>query len=198
MNKSLLLFVLFALVSSSACAQCYYKPFRVDAGLGCGISTSSGYKTSVFFALEPKYAVSPSFAIGARLEAGIMSAKTYVVVIETPLPAWCDPEPDTDFIVKMSVMATLDWYILPKAELRPFVGCGVGGYFIPDRSFDKGAYAADIPAVRNLGGMMRVGVDYWHIRLAAEYNLGGKDSFGNRIDYVGIKLSFILGGGDKM
>ncbi len=191
MKKTFLLLpVLF--LALTAHSQHDYKPFRVDGGVGCGISTDEAYGTGAFFSLEPKYAVSPTFALGARFELGVMGSEGLYDTYFLPRTV------DLGTTLKVSIIGTLDAYILARSAVRPFIGAGLGGYFIPERtSTDRIPTPLIVSSVNNFGGMVRIGMDWGHLRIAVEYNMAGKDNFDNRMDYVNAKVSIIMGGGRK-
>ncbi len=191
MKKSLLLLAIFAIAGSTVYAQHAYKRFRVDLGVGYNISTDDSYTGGGSISLEPKFALSPAFALGFRAEFSIVDSDLSADID----PAYANVSGGVTY--KSSYLATLDWYILPHTAIRPFVGGGVGAFVVPSRTFEPTGGEVTVPSTSNFGGMLRVGADWKHLRLAAEYNIAGKDEMDARIDYVNIKVAVFFGGGKK-
>jgi hypothetical protein len=202
MKKVSLLFVLGTILSLSAVAQhlSVLKPFKVDLSAGYAIPGGSGSKGGVLFAVEPKYAVMSSLAVGLRMEAAVVAR--FGGYDEYGQPA------NISVKASGSYLATADYYFTDNFSLRPFAGAGAGIFSLA--SIESNSNSGEISAGSKFGGMIRAGVELSHFRLGIEYNIvpkttfTGYDSEGNLTtgltsnnSYMGIKLGICFGGGPR-
>ncbi|MBX9781917.1 MAG: hypothetical protein K2X48_01355 [Chitinophagaceae bacterium] len=165
----------------------HYKKFKVQADMGYARPTGKGSKAGVLLALEPKINLSDKVSVGLRMEAsavarGLVSINSSAVSGEAGLG--------------LAFVPTVDYYFTNKL-VRPFVGAGGGIYnLVGVTASTSGGGSISIPAVTKLGGMLRAGVEVWHIRAGFHYNLIAKS---NNVDnnYYGITIGIVFGGGIK-
>ncbi len=185
MKKLVFLLVLFA-ITTAATAQ-NYKPFRVDIGIGMSV-LGENYNGGFLGHIEPKYAINNHLSVGVRGEMLWTAGKTDIIYI---IPS--------TFVY--SLLPSVDYYILPTATFRPFVGAGLGAFIVPgyeaESVSNSGSTSKDVPTRTSFGVMARAGVDVWHLRLSAEYNYAGKDADDFSINYLSIKLVLFIGGGRR-
>ena len=168
-----------------------YKAFRVDLGLGYAQPNSGG---GVLVAFEPKYAVIPNVSVGLRMELAAMAKVKWEYLNGQYLD-----NGSTEVKANGSYLLTGDYHFTTN-KFRPFGGLGLGLYTVAGASVDYNTSSVDdisVAAQNNFGFMLRAGFDVSHIRLAAEYNFAGKDSFDKSYNYLGIKFSVYIGGGIK-
>ena len=167
-----------------------YKAFRVDVGLGYAQPSGGG---GVLFAVEPKYAITPNISAGLRMEGAVMAKIQWAYLNGQYVDSG-----STEVKANGSYLVTGDYHFTTN-KFRPFGGLGLGVYSIAGASVDYNSTYEDISvdAQNNFGFMLRAGFDVSHIRLAAEYNFAGKDSFDKSYNYLGIKFSVYIGGGIK-
>lgn len=175
-----------------------FNPFKVDLAIGGAIPNGSGAKGGVLFSLEPKYAVISRLSVGLRIEAAIM-ARGYMSSNGSTASA--------NVSAAASYIATSDYYYT-HSFFRPFTGVGAGLYRFASASIDNSGNNVGTTAGSKFGTMIRSGFEVGHFRLAAEYNIIGKNtqtytdaSSGNKYtvssknSYMGFKLGFFFGGG---
>ena len=170
-----------------------YKAFRVDVGLGFAKPSGGG---GVLFAVEPKYAITPNISAGFRMEGALMAKINWEY--DNITGKYVDGG-STEVKANGSYLLTGDYHFTTN-KFRPFAGLGLGVYTVAGASVDSNVSSADdvnVDAQNNFGFMLRAGFDVSHIRLAAEYNFAGKDSFDKSYNYLGIKFSVYIGGGIK-
>lgn len=193
MKKFFLLSFLFISIASYTKAQGkfeeiqHYKFFKVQADVGFARPSGSGSKSGVLLALEPKVNLTDKLSVGLRMEASAI-ARGYVDVSGTEISG----EAGLGF----AVLATGDYYFTTRM-VRPFIGAGTGIYnlvSVEARSGNGGSIS--IPAVTKLGGMIRAGVEIWHVRAGVHYNFIGKTGQINN-NYMGITIGLVFGGGVK-
>ncbi len=172
------------------------KKFRFDIQLGFATvpeSTSGG----VLINLEPKFTLNEKMNVGLRIGGAVIAknVQTQGGDIE---------EAEVGF--NGSYLGTFDYYFHKSgSSFAPFVGAGIGYNQIAnvdtenDEDFD-----GEIELDGKIGGMVRVGFDWFKFRLSAEYNLIPKSDlrdFQNKTigtstnSYLGLSLGFYFGGG---
>jgi outer membrane protein X len=174
-----------------------FKPFKADIGIGFAIPGGSGSKGGVLFSVEPKYAVLPNLSVGLRFEGAAM-------INGTNLDNSSD---NADFKVQAtsSYLVTGDYYFTNN-DFKPFAGVGAGLFKTGGIQVTNGATNENTGSATKFGGMVRGGVEYKHIRFGLEYNIIGKttvapttstsnDGFDIKNSYLGVKFSFVIGGG---
>jgi len=195
--KKPLFFCLAVLCVTFSQAQTF-NPFKVDLAVGGAIPSGSGAKGGVLFSLEPKYAVISRLSVGVRIEAAIM-ARGYVSNDGSTASA--------NVSAAASYVATSDYYYT-HTYFRPFTGVGAGLYRFASASIESSGNSVGTTAGSKFGTMVRSGFEVGHFRLAAEYNIIGKNtqtyvdgSTGDKYtvtsknSYMGFKLGFFFGGG---
>lgn len=179
----------FALALAITIMQCataqerIFKKFKTDISLGYAIpqesGTKGGTKAGVLFAIEPKYAVLDQLSVGLRMEAAV-TANIDVNGNSGSAKA------------NASYLLTGDYYFTNK-KFRPFGGVGAGMF--TTASVDENTTATSvstIPTSSKFGFMTRLGFEYGHLRIGAEYNI-----VADKAGYFGIKIGACIGGGRK-
>ncbi len=162
-----------------------YKKLKVDGSMGWARPAGAGKKTGVLLSFEPKYNFTDNIAVGLRTELTAMARGT-VNISGTTLEGKAG--------VGLSFLPTGDIYFT-QTTARPFAGIGAGIYNLLSLQASTGdGGSIQIPSVTKFGGMIRGGVEVWHIRAAIEYNFVGK-SGGFNNNYLGLKIGLVFGGG---
>jgi outer membrane protein W len=184
MKKVLMTALILASVICSNAQSTVFKPFKVDLAFGYAVPGGSGSKGGVLFAIEPKYAINDNIALGLRMEAAVMARATTDA---------SGQEFTGDVKASGSYLATADYYFNTN-KFRPFAGLGAGIYSNAAVAVNSGTAESEVAASTKFGAAPRVGFEYGHFRMAAEYNVVGKTGSINN-NYLGIKLGFFIGGG---
>ncbi len=170
-----------------------YKPFRVDLFGGLAMPAGNLVGGGILLGIEPKYALTPVFNAGLRLEgAGLVRSFYHLSLTQQKIQA--------DLTLMGSTVVTTDYYFNSNSpsDIRYFAGLGAGAYWYGAASFEGNTNTDTDPAETKAGvrfGMMpRIGIEGYHLRLAAEYNFVGKAGR-TRNSYLGLKLGIYLGGG---
>lgn len=174
------------------------KPFKVDISLGYAIPTGGGTGSSggVLFAVEPKYAITSAITLGLRLEGA---------VTVSGIDGSGTVNDNATAKAAASYLATGDYYFTEN-DFRPFAGVGVG--LFQTAGVDVNSTNENIAEGSKVGGMVRGGVEYKHLRAGIEYNLVGKttvpsssstanDGYTIKNGYLGIKIGVLIGGGRR-
>ena len=157
-----------------------FKKFKTDISVGYALPQTSETDGGVLFAIEPKYAVLDQLSIGLRLEAAV-TAK-----IDNSGNSTSSAKANASYLL------TGDYY-LNNNKFRPFGGIGAGVYTTASVDDNSNINSiADIPTSSKFGFMTRIGFEYGHLRLGAEYNF-----VANKSGYLGLKLGACIGGGRK-
>ena len=200
--KNLAIFILSSTITLSTKAQeaVQFKPFKVDLSIGYAIPGGQGVKGGVVLAVEPKYAVIPSLAVGLRMEGAIIAKFNGYDEDGNAM--------DTKVKAAGSYIATADYYFTNNYALRPFAGCGAGIFSIA--GIEVNSTSGKVSVGSEFGGMLRAGIEAGHFRMGLEYNIvpkttfEGYDSDGNyrtgltsNNSYIGLKIGACIGGGRK-
>ncbi len=190
-KTSLFFFFLFLMSTVSAQDKFeiihHYKPFKVDAGLGYARPQGMGAKAGALMYIEPKLNLLDKLSIGIRSEATAMARGAFDA---------SDFEAKGEAGLSFSALGTADYYFTNRL-VRPYVGAGAGVYrLISVEGTSNGGGSVTIPSETKFGGMIRAGVEIWHIRLGAEYNIIGKSGIIAN-NYLGLKIGIVFGGGLK-
>ncbi|MFT3845056.1 MAG: hypothetical protein QM725_08390 [Lacibacter sp.] len=165
----------------------HYKPFKVDAGLGYARPQGFGAKAGALMYIEPKFNLLDKVSVGLRGEATAMARGAFNAG---------DFEASGEAGLSFSALGTADYYFTNRL-VRPYVGGGAGVYkLISVEGTSNGGGSITIPTETKFGGMVRAGVEIWHIRLGAEYNFIGKSGIIAN-NYFGLKFGIVFGGGLK-
>ena len=160
-----------------------FKPFKVDIATGYAIPGGEGSKGGVLFAVEPKYAVNDNISVGLRMEAAVTAR------------ASVDANGDLkegDVKASASYLLTGDYYFNTN-KFRPFAGAGAGLFKVAGAEITS-TDTEDVQTGSKFGFAPRVGFEFGHFRMAAEYNVIGKTGE-IKNSYMGIKFGFFIGGG---
>lgn len=164
----------------------HYKFFKVQADMGYARPAGNGAKAGVLLALEPKLNLSDRVCIGLRTEATAMARGGYSIN---------NVSADAEAGLGLAILPTVDYYFTNRL-VRPFVGAGAGVYnFVSVQASTNNANIS-VPAVTKFGGMLRAGVEIWHVRAGFHYNLVGKSGNINN-NYYGFTIGLVFGGGVK-
>jgi hypothetical protein len=200
--KKIYLFLFLVVICFSAIAQSgsNLKPFKVDVSLGYAIPGGTGSKGGILFAVEPKYAVIPSVAIGLRMEGAIVAR----------FNGYDENGDLVDASVKASgsYLATADYYFTDNYSVRPFAGAGAGIFTLA--GIESNSNSDKVSVGSKFGGMIRAGIELSHFRFGVEYNIVPKTTFtgydnngdptsglSSNNSYIGIKIGVCLGGGPR-
>jgi hypothetical protein len=194
------LLILFLVIAGYTQVNAQEKEkFRFDIRLGYAAGNEFG--DGVMFNLEPKWSIDEKINVGFRIGGAALAELTNP---SNGIDAF-----ETDIVtVYGSYLGTIDYYFYHKdgSPFAVFGGAGIGyvssANVIAD--FDEYDDANNIETDNGLGGMLRVGFDYFKFRLAAEYNFApegqlrdlNNNEFGTvKNGYFGISLGFYFGGG---
>jgi len=168
-------------------AQTAFQPFRVDMGSGWNKAFWCNTGDGIALQIEPKYAVIPELNVGLKLEGDLNERNNTYTIDQIKQKAKIIQE-------IVSGLATTDYYFKPHENSRPFVGAGLGIYYVD-------GYCDALPIATgkttNFGTMLRVGIDSNHLRLMLSYNYLGKDKDGYDLSFFSLTLVGYIGGGKK-
>lgn len=154
-----------------------FKKFKTDISFGYAKPQTSETNGGALFAIEPKYAVMDQLSIGLRMEAAVT-----VRIDKTGSKS-------NSAKANASYLLTGDYYF-NNNKLRPFGGVGAGIFTYA--SVNESNIANNIPIASKFGFMTRLGFEYGHLRMGAEYNF-----VTDKAGYLGLKLGVCIGGGSK-
>jgi hypothetical protein len=167
------------------------KPFRVDLFGGLAMPAGNLLGGGVLLGIEPKYAITAAINAGLRLEGAGLVRSFYRVTLN-------QQKVQADLTLMGSTLLTTDYYFNSNSDIRYFAGLGAGAYWYGAASFEGNTNTDIDPSETKAGvrfGMMpRIGIEGYHMRIAAEYNFVGKAGR-TRNSYLGLKLGIYLGGG---
>jgi hypothetical protein len=158
-----------------------FKPFKVDLALGYAIPPGD-YGGGLVFAIEPKYAIQDQLAVGLRWDLALLA--NVDIAGES-----------ADVKAVSSYAPTLDYYFGTKKS-RFFVGAGAGLFQYAAATVNSNTPNEDVPyySYNKFGVFPRLGGEFAHFRVAAEYNIVPKElSVSN--SYFSIKVGVFIGGG---
>jgi hypothetical protein len=170
--------------------------FRLDAGLGAGLSFSGLKSYGIAAFTEPKVTIGPSITAGIRFEGDVLFGGKVAEEAE-------------NLEVGMSTRAAIllrGEYFIGQGKTRPFVGLGFGRYTLANTSA-SGSGAASIVAGNNFGVAPELGFAFGNFKLSAMYHFVGGSTLVNMEvgdpmeisnNYLGILMSFrIFGVNDR-
>jgi len=170
--------------------------FRLDAGLGAGLTFGEMKSYGIVAFTEPKVTIGPSITAGVRFEGAALFGGKISDVAE-------------DLEVGLSTRALIALrgeYFIGQNNTRPFVGMGFGRYTIANTSA-SGTGAASITAGNYFGFAPEIGFAFGNFKLSAMYHfVGGSTLVTVEIgepkeisnNYLGILMSFrVFGVHDK-
>jgi len=193
MKKIVYVLALSLLVTSIGYAQ-DYKKFKVGLGLGYAAASGNGAGGGVIVTVEPAYRLQDNLSIGLRLESALIT-RGYS---ESFTGASLD-------VAGIGSYTLNGQYYFGTTDFRPFAGLGLGLYSLAevkvDASSSGGPSSATAAAAESKFGFYpRVGFDYHHFSMSADYNIvpptkpaGGTGEFKN--NYFGIRFGWFFGGG---
>jgi outer membrane protein W len=165
----------------------HFKSFEVLLEAGYARPAGNGAKAGVLTALEPRLNLTDKITIGLRFETTAMARAGYQIN---------NISADGEAGLGIAVIATGDYYFTNRM-VRPYAGCGVGVYnFVSVEATSSNGGRITVPSVTKPGGMIRAGVEVWHLRAGFQYHIVGKTNTINN-NYVGFTLGIALGGGVK-
>ena len=186
--------MLVALGFSSHAQEAQKLRFGIDAG-GAIVTGGGG----AIFALEPKYNIKDDLNVGLRFETAGMVKEFKMNGNNTTSKG--------KFAANFSIAGTVDKYFSNSGTVAPYIGAGVGVFFLANADFDNNSttQTSSIAAGTKLGGLIRAGVEISRFRMALEYNLipssewdatiGSPSATSVHNSYWGIKIGFFIGGG---
>jgi hypothetical protein len=170
--------------------------FRLDAGLGGGLTFGELKSYGVVAFAEPKVTIGPSITAGIRFEGDALFGGSI-------------SEEAEDLEVGMSTRAAMllrGEYFIGTNNTRPFVGIGFGRYTIASTSA-SGTGAASIQAGNSFGVAPELGFAFGNFKLSAMYHfVGGSTLVDMGVgdpkevsnNYLGILMSFrVFGVNDR-
>ena len=186
MRITLLLVFFFAGLSSLFAQDRSFRAFRVDLNYGYALASKKSINSNgLSGTLEAKYAFDDFLSIGLRFETTALPTLT--------LDSFGDYYDNGEVRALRSTFITGDYHFNTNS-LRPFLGVGVGFYGSEAYQIQNDMITQTTPSSGKFGFMGRGGFDFWHLRLAAEYNYAGKVD-GQSNNYLSLKLGFFFGGG---
>ena len=157
--------------------------------MGIG-TTFQSFKSDGFLVyIEPSYTFAGRFKTGIRLEEAVLNMKNIA-----------------------STALTFDYYYVSHSGLRLFAG---GGYSRYNTSASGGCDPGPttthfIRSTKSAGGLVRIGIEFNHLRLGMEYNMvpstyftasGSGDQTGTMVvyknNYFALKIGISVGGSKK-
>lgn len=170
--------------------------FRFDIQLGVA-SALENTSAGVLFNLEPKYTLNERMNVGLRLG---------VAGIAKNIQREGTDSGEAEIGANISYLGTFDYYFHKSgSSFAPFVGAGLGFNTLANiDTRSSGDAFEEIAVDGKVGGMLRVGFDWFKFRLSAEYNIipssDLRDLQNNTVgtsqnSYFGVTLGFYFGGG---
>ena len=184
MKKTLLTILL--LVSSIMAIQAQeFKPFKVDVGMNLTAALGNTSGSGIGGYLEPRFSSNDHLTFGLRLEsAGFSSGNISINSQEVDISS-----------ANVRKMAFITEYFFNTAQVRPFIGFGLGVY--QRQSYDvnislTSVNVGDLNRSRtNFGFAPRVGINAGHLRLSGMMNFTGNEI----ANYFSLNIGFEFGGG---
>jgi len=154
-----------------------YTDFEWDI-LRLGYAVPSGLdnlSSGVALGTEARYNLKDEISIGLRWEIAVYGSSDVA-------------GSSVEIGAAGSIALMGDYYFNTESSKRPFAGLGIG-------TFSGGSVSTStttVDAGNSIGIIPRVGYEFGHLRIAAEYNLAFSD---NVASYIGIHLAATLFGG---
>ncbi|MCX2745136.1 hypothetical protein OO013_14750 [Mangrovivirga sp. M17] len=179
-----LLFAIAALVFINVASNAQeFKPFSVGIDFGYGIPTGETLQGGIIFAVEPAYKFSDQVEASLKYEGALL--------------AGVSADGTTADVSAIGSWLVGGKYYFNTNDFRPYGGLGLGIYNIGTATITDSSTGDDVVAGgTKFGFAPRVGFQYKHIRLGAEYNtvLGVDEALGSQ-NYLSIKFGVVIGGG---
>lgn len=182
--KKIILPSLLVIIVLGAQAQ-EFKPFKVDVGINLTAALGNTSGSGVGGYIEPRFGSNDHMTFGLRLEsAGFSSGSIKVDANEVDI--------SSNSLRKMSFVTE---YFFNTAQVRPFVGFGLGIY--QRQSYGVNVSGSSVivgelnNSLTNFGFAPRVGINAGHLRLSGMMNFTGKDI----ANYFSLNIGFEFGGG---
>lgn len=184
--KTLKLFTVAIALSSTALAQTF-KPVEFDLP-ALGYAKSSDAGSGIVIPLEIRYNINDQISAGLQYQwAFLVNASASNVSVGA--------------VQNFSLVGD---YYFNTDDFRPFVGLGVGTYAYGYFGIDTSITAPDVAvSVSKFGLSPRLGFEYKHFRMLAEYNmiLGTSDIIIGNVNYnpgyFDLKMALTILGGRK-
>ena len=188
--------IIVALLATTAHAD-DSDPLHVDTGL-IGTYVSSNGRGGFGAVFEPKLLIDDHVAVGGRLEAAVMFGGAIGSAGDTQMD-----------VGALGALLAKGEYLFGDAEVRPFVGLGVGVFDIASQSIatTQSTASIDQKAGRYFGVAPQLGIDLGRVRIAVTYDAilgadievhqtvgGTTQSTSYSQSYLGGELSFRFGG----
>lgn len=179
MKKLVYLFAFVAMSLNSLSAQApSYTDFEWDI-VRLGYAAPAGSDNvggGISLGTEVRYNLKDNLSLGLRYEIAVFSA--------------ADDIGNGSVGASGSYALIGDYYLKTTSSKRAFVGLGIGQFVGGDIEVDGSEET--IEAGSSIGLIPRVGYEFGHLRLSAEYNLAFKEEVAS---YIGIHLGITLFGG---
>lgn len=179
MKKLVYLFAFVAMSLNSLSAQApSYTDFEWDiARFGYAAPVGSdGVTGGISLGTEVRYNLKDNLSLGLRYEIAVFGSDFETEGVEIG--------------VSGSYALIADYYLSTTSSKRAFVGLGIGQFAGGDVEVGGTAVEGDVGS--SIGLIPRVGYEFGHLRLSAEYNLAFKEEVSS---YLGIHLGITLFGG---
>ncbi|GAB4022126.1 outer membrane beta-barrel protein [Spirosoma sp. KCTC 42546] len=195
------LFVLFLLqISFAGFAQ--NKPFKVTIAGGYAAPTYKATKNDFskagfVYSIEPQYELDKFIK---NLDLGFRFEQAFVQRTEYLDNALSFPSQAKSI---MSGVLTANYVVNLSGPFRPYIGAGVGVYYVDKSTPIYSSISYPIPVTTNLGGLFRVGVKVKIFHVEGSYNLVGDTSVKNSTSgltmtadnsYYSVKAGLTIGG----
>ena len=157
-----------------------YTDFEWDIlRFGYVIPGGDGVSGGLAISGEPRYNLTDNLSIGLRGEFALFGSG--------------DDSGNVDIGAAASYVLIGDYYFNTTSSKRPFAGFGIGSFDSGNVTITDGnGNETEFSAGSGFGVVPRVGYEFGHLRLSAEYNLLFKEGASN---YLGIHLGITLFGG---
>ncbi len=140
-------------------------------------SGGEGIGSGLAFSSEARYNIKDNISAGLRWEIAIYGAGDELGM-------------NVDLGAAGSLALIGDYYFNTESSRRPFAGFGIGTF--SGASVEVNGQSGSADAGNSIGLIPRIGYEFGHLRLSAEYNLTFDDAVA---DYIGIHVGITLFGG---
>ncbi|GAB3951628.1 hypothetical protein GCM10028805_32140 [Spirosoma harenae] len=195
--------IAFTVNAQTAKSKKMAKPFKVAAAVGYASpversGNKSLSKAGFVYSIEPQYELIKNLDLGFRIEHAFIQR-----------PEFIDNNYYNQGAAKfmLSGALTANYVLLAANKLRPYLGAGVGLYYVPssDPVYRIGNTIATypLPTTTNIGGVGRIGLKFGVGNVELAYNFIGDTSVKNTStgltltgnnSYFSIKAGLTIGG----
>jgi hypothetical protein len=155
MKKVLLFILLVAPLALNAQVS-----FKLDAGLGAGLTFGDLKSYGIMAHTEPKVFILPTLSAGLRFEGAALFGGTITDQAE---------DLNVGLSTRAAILGKVEYYFIDQ-RIRPFVGLAAGRYTIANTTA-SGTGTASIQAGNHFGVGPEVGVTLNNFRISAMYHI---------------------------